>query len=97
MQKRTRVALGLILSEIVHARNVRPDPAKVRARIEEMAADYDAPEKFIEWHYADPQRLGEIESLVIEDRVVEELLASARTKDRPVSFQELLALDASVQ
>lgn len=94
---RTRVALGLILSEIVQARELRPDAAKVRARIEEMAADYDAPEKFVEWYYADPQRLGEIESVVIEDRIVEELLAGARVNDRPVSFQELLALDASVQ
>lgn len=94
---RTRVALGLILSEIVQARGVRADPAKVRARIEEMAADYDAPEKFIEWYYADPARLGEVESLVLEDRVVEELLAGAQTKDRPLGFQELLALDASIQ
>jgi len=96
MRAQTRVALGLILSEIVHARGLRPDPAKVRARIEEMAADYDAPQKFIEWHYADPQRLGEIESVVIEDRIVEELLAGAQTQDRPVGFQELLALDASL-
>jgi len=96
VRARTRVALGLILSEIVQARGLRPDPAKVRARIEEMAADYDAPQKFIEWHYADPQRLGEIESMVIEDRIVEELLAGARTQDRPVGFQELLALDASI-
>lgn len=94
---RTRVALGLILSEIVQARGVRADPAKVRARIEEMAADYDAPEKFVEWYYADPARLGEVESLVLEDRVVEELLAGAQTKDRPLGFQELLALDASIQ
>ena len=94
---RTRVALGLILAEIVRARGMRPDAAQVRARIEEMAADYDAPQKFIEWYYASPERLGEVESLVLEERIVEELLAGAQINDRALGFQELLSQESGIQ
>jgi len=94
---RTRVALGLILAEIVRVRGMRPDAAKVRARIEEMAADYDAPQKFIEWYYASPERLGEVESLVLEERIVEELLAGAQVQDRALGFQELLSQESGIQ
>lgn len=94
---RTRVALGLILAEIVRARGLRPDAAKVRARVEEMAADYDAPQKFIEWYYASPERLGEIESLVLEERIVDELVAGANVQDRALGFQELLSRETGLQ
>lgn len=91
-----RVALGLILAEIVRARGIKPDAARVRQRVQEMAQDYDQPEKFVEWYYANPERLGEVESTVMEERVVEELLTTAQVRDKPVGFQELLKMDVSI-
>jgi trigger factor len=92
---RTRVMLGLILSEIVRTRGLKPDAGRVRARLEEMASEYESPETFIQWHYQNPERLAEIESRVLEDKIVEELLATARVDERTVSFQELLNLDTA--
>lgn len=94
---RARVALGLILSEIVRARGIKADPARVRTRIEHLARDYDAPEKFIEWYYSNPERLGEVESMVLEEQVVEDLLATAQISDRPLPFGELVKMDVSVE
>jgi trigger factor len=94
---RNRVALGLILGEIIRNRGLTPDPARVRSRIEEMASDYESPQEFIQWHYAKPERLNEIENLVMEERIVEDLLSSAQVADRPMSFQELLKVDAVLQ
>lgn len=88
-QARRRVALGLILAEIVKTRGIVADPALVRARAERMAQSYESPEKFIEWHYAEPGRLAEIESLVLEEQVVDLLLQSASVSDKPTSLQEL--------
>lgn len=96
-RSRSRVALGLILGEFIRSRGLVTDPAKVRARLEEMAADYESPSGFIQWHYQKPERLAEIESLVMEEQVVEELLKSAEITDQPVSFQELLKIEAAVQ
>ncbi len=62
----------------------------MRARIEELAAGYDNPQEFIDWHYANRERFAEIESKVMEDQAVELLLATAETVDKPMSFQELM-------
>ncbi len=94
---RTRVALGLILGEIIRAKGLRVDPARVRARIEDMAAEYESPPEFIQWYYEKPERLAEVESLVMEERIVEEMLASAEITETPLGFQELLKLEASVR
>ena len=94
---RSRVALGLILGEFIRSRGLVPDPARVRARLEEMAADYESPQEFIQWHYEKPERLSEIESLVMEEKVVEDLLVSAEITEKPVSFQELLKIETVVQ
>ncbi|GAB4514849.1 MAG: trigger factor [Sulfuricaulis sp.] len=94
---RSRVALGLILGEFIRNRGLVPDPVRVRARLEEMAADYESPQEFIQWHYAKPERLSEIESLVMEEKVVEDLLISAQITDKPVSFQDLLKIETLIQ
>lgn len=94
---RSRVALGLILGEIIRSQGLIPDPGRVRARLEEMATDYESPQEFIQWHYANPERLSEIENLVMEERIVENLLGSAEVTDKPVSFQELLKIDIVLQ
>ncbi|MEK7796776.1 MAG: trigger factor, partial [Pseudomonadota bacterium] len=57
---RTRVALGLILGEIIRAKGLRVDAARVRARIEDMAAEYESPAEFVQWYYEKPERLAEI-------------------------------------
>jgi trigger factor len=88
-QARQRVALGLILAELVKVRGFKAEADRVRARIEEMAATYESPEKFVEWHYSQPNRLAEIESLVLEEQAVDLLLQTADVIDKPVSFFEL--------
>lgn len=85
----SRVALGLILSEVAHAGGLKPDPERVRARVERLAASYEKPEEFVRWYYSDRNRLGEVEAQVVEDMVVEKLLESAAVVDRPVEFGEL--------
>jgi trigger factor len=89
-QARRRVKLGLILAELARAKGLRADPAQVRARVEVMAASYDDPREFIDWHYAKPGRLGQIEAQVLEDRAAEYLLETAVVVDKTVSFQDLV-------
>jgi trigger factor len=90
-----RVALGLILAEIVRARDIKADAARVRARIEALAAEYESPENFIQWHYSSAERLKDVESQIIEETIVEGLLTSADISDKAIDFQELLKMDGS--
>lgn len=88
-QARGRVKLGLILVELARSRQLVADAAKVRARVEELASTYDQPQTYIEWHYAKPGRLNEIESLILEEQAISLLLETAEQADKVMSFQEL--------
>jgi trigger factor len=85
-----RVSLGLILAEIVKAKGIHVDGTKVRARVEEMAASYESPDDFVRWYYSQSERLAEMESLVLEEQVVEVLLNEMQVSDKAMSFQELM-------
>ena len=89
-QARRRVKLGLILGDIVKARGISADAARVRARVEELAAGYENPQEFINWHYSKPGRLGDIESQVLEEQAMDLLLETADVTDKPTTFQELV-------
>ncbi|MBS1269271.1 MAG: Trigger factor [Gammaproteobacteria bacterium] len=84
-----RVAMGLILSEIVRQNDLKPDQNKVKGKVESMAASYDQPEAFVQWYHSSGERMQQIESAVLEEQVVELLLEDADAKDKPVSLQEL--------
>jgi trigger factor len=87
---RRRVSLGLVLAEIVKVHELAARPEQVKAFIEEAAQSYEHPEEIIRWHYAQPQRLGEIEGAVIEDNVVDWALSKARVVDKPIAFDDLM-------
>lgn len=89
-QATRRVKLGLILSEIVREKAVQATPEQVRTQIEEFAQSYEDPAEVVRWYYAQPQRLSEIEALVLENNVVEWVLANTQVSDKPVAFDDLM-------
>ncbi|MDR9437448.1 MAG: trigger factor [Thiohalophilus sp.] len=89
-QAEKRVTLGLIMSEIVKANDLKVEPEQVKARIREIAAPYEQPEEVVKWYQSDRQRLSEIESLVFEDQVVDWVVDQAKVVEKPVSFDEIM-------
>ncbi|NJD25470.1 MAG: trigger factor [Betaproteobacteria bacterium] len=89
-QAKRRVTLGLILAEVVKSEKLQASPEQVRALVEENAASYEQPEEVIRWYYAQPQRLGEIEGVVIEGNVVDWVLGKAKVSDKAAVFDELM-------
>jgi trigger factor len=89
-QARRRVALGLILGELVRMHGLHPKPEQVRKLVEEQAESFERPEEVVKWHYAAPERLRDIESAVLEDNVVAWALGVARVTDRKIDFDELM-------
>lgn len=90
-QARRRVALGLILTEIVKQNELKVTPAKVRSVVEDMAAGYEHPDEVLKYYYSDRQRLAEIENYVLEGEVVDWVVSKASVTEKPVSFNELVA------
>ena len=89
-QARRRVNLGLVLAELVKAHQLQPKPEQVRAAVEEQAQSYDQPQEVVRWYYQQPERLREIESMALEDNVVEWALSKAKVEDKPIVFDELM-------
>ncbi|MCL2830261.1 MAG: trigger factor [Betaproteobacteria bacterium] len=87
---RRRIALGLIIAEMVKVHHLYAKPEQVRKLVEEMAETYEHPEEVVRWYYAQPQRLQEVEGVAIEDNVVAWVLDNVKVVDKTVSFNELM-------
>jgi trigger factor len=84
------VQLGLIVAELVRSQKLEAKPEQIRAVIEELARSYEKPEEVVRWYYQQPERLREIESIVLEDNVVQWVLDKARVIDKAVDFDDLM-------
>lgn len=89
-QAKRRVTLGLILAEVVKSEKLQATPEQVRAMVEETAQSYEHPEEVIRWYYAQPQRLGDVEGVAIENNVVAWVLEKAKVTDKAAVFDELM-------
>ena len=93
-----RVNLGLILSKALETYDVKAESDDVRKAVEELAADYEASEEIIDWYYKNDQQLAQIESMVLEDKVIDKLLESADTADENIGYKALIeAVNAQSQ
>jgi trigger factor len=87
-----RVKLGLILSEVVNAHGLRAKPEQIRAAVEEHAESFEDPAQMVRWYYSDPQRLGEVEALVVEENVVIWAEQQMTVTATPKSFDEVMEI-----
>lgn len=85
-----RVSLGLLLAEVVKKQDIKPDAARVRAAIEEFAASYEEPEKVVEWYFSNEQQLASVESMVMEDMVIDRILEEAEVTERDASYEDVM-------
>lgn len=85
-----RVKLGLILAEIVKIHNLNVKPEQIKNYVEYYAQSYENPEQVIKWHYSSPERLKEIESLVLEDNIVSWALEQVKVIDQEMAFEDLM-------
>lgn len=93
-QAERRVRLGLIMAELVKARELHAKPEQIKGLIEEMAQSYEDPGELVRWYYSNPERLAQAEAVVIEDNVVEWAVTEAQTTDKEVTFDELMGNNA---
>ncbi len=89
-QAAKRVKLGLIVAELVKAKDLHVKPEQVRAVVDDFAATFEDPKEVVRWYYSQPQRLAEAEALAMENNVVDWVLANAKVTDKPVGFDELM-------
>ncbi|MDF0606446.1 trigger factor [Neisseriaceae bacterium TC5R-5] len=92
-QAERRVALGLILAQIVEANKLEATEEQVKAIIEEFADSYEQPADVLSWYYASPDRLEGPKSTVLENNVVEFVLSKANVVEKALPFDTLMGSD----
>lgn len=91
---RKRVALGLLIGELIKSRGIKLDRARVDARLADLAASYPDPEQVIKAYRQNADALRQVENVVLEDQVVDLLLEKASVTDQPATFKEVMNFGA---
>ncbi|MCZ8130333.1 MAG: trigger factor [Steroidobacteraceae bacterium] len=87
---RRRVALGILIGEIIRREGVRVDAARLEERIESAAAGYPDPEDAARQIRDNRELLSQLEAVVLEDQVVDWLTAKVKVTEQPTSFKDLM-------
>ncbi len=89
-QAQRSVALGLLISQIIKDKAVEVDQARVKAVIEEVAESYETPEEVVSYYYGNREQLAQVEAMVLEDQVVDTVLADAQVTDATARYTEIV-------
>ena len=93
-QAEKRVALGLVLGEIIRKEELKANGDRVRETIEELASSYEEPSEVVDWYYSNEEQLSGVEASVLEDQAVDMVLDRAQVTEVACSYQEALNPDA---
>jgi trigger factor len=91
---RRRVALGLLVGELVKTAGLQLDRTRVDARLAELAATYPDPDAILGAYRQNADAMRQVENMVMEDQVVDYLLERAKVTDQPSTFKELMNFGA---
>ena len=69
---------------------IKVDGDRVRAMIEELASTYQEPEEVVSHYYNNRDLLASVESAVLEDQVVDFLLAAGKVVDKESTYDEVI-------
>jgi trigger factor len=89
-QAEKKVALQLIITDIVRTQQIKVEPAKVRKMIETVAQGYEDPNEVVNWYYSDSNRVAEVEAMALEDEVVAWILSRGKVTEKELSFDDLM-------
>ncbi len=90
-EAKKRVTLGLIIAELVKREGLAAKPEQIKAVVQDYAQSYERPEEVMRWYYQSQDRLREVESLVLENNVVDWALSNVKVEDKPTDFDELMS------
>ena len=85
-----RVALGLLIAEVISDQGIELDRDRVEAKLDELAAGYEQTEAVKSYYRNNPQMMQGVEAMVMEDQVIERLLEGAKVKEKKTDVDELL-------
>ena len=86
-----RVKIGILLNQIIVERDLKPDPDKVREIIEDRAKNYKDPDQVINYFYSDDEQLRNVESISLEEQVVDALKMEAKATEENLTYEDCVS------
>jgi len=89
-EAKRRISLGLIIGEIVQKNELQLDSNKVTNQLNLIASSYNQPEEVIRYYRNNVQAMASVESLVMEEQVVDWVLKQAKKTSKSFAFDEFV-------
>jgi trigger factor len=87
---RNRIAAGLLVGEIARQNGLKLDPNRVRETMNLIASTYEDPAQVIELYKNDPNLMGNLQSRVMEEQVIDWIAERADATEQVLSFTEVM-------
>ena len=89
-EAKRRVRLGLVLRHLIDDKGFEVDRERVEQELDNMAATYEDPEEVKQYYRTQPQAMQNLESIVLEDQVVDWVVEQGNVTDKPTTFQDVM-------
>ncbi len=86
---RRRVALGLLMSEVVRSAGIKVSREAVQEKLNELSASYSNPEEVRRAYLQNAEMMRQIESQVAEQQAIDWVIGQAKVTEKPSTFSEL--------
>jgi len=91
---RRRVALGLILNEVIRRADIKPDATQLQSRLDELVSTYADPDEARRQYLQNEAATRQLQMSVLEDQAVAWVVASAQVTDEPATFKDIMNFGA---
>jgi len=91
---RRRVALGLLMGEVIKSHGVKLDRERVESKLADIASTYPDPEAVIRAYRQNADAMRQVENLALEEQAVDLLLEHAKVTDQPSTFKDVMNFGA---
>lgn len=91
---RRRVALGLILNEVIRRAGIQPNATQVQARLDEIVAGFSDPDEARRQYLQNEAATRQLQMSVLEDQAVAWIVGQANVTDQPGTFKEIMNFGA---
>ncbi|MBF0471773.1 MAG: trigger factor [Gammaproteobacteria bacterium] len=89
-EAKRRLEIGFIFHQIAQTAEIKIEAERVKSEIERIAASYEQPQEVVNFYHGDKNRLGEIESLLMEEDVVAWVMSQVTVVEKGVTFAEMI-------
>ncbi len=88
-EAKRRVALGLIVAEVIRANGIEVDEARVKTTVEDLAASYENPQAVVDYYYKNREQMDSVRSLTLENQVVDWVKTQVTLEAEPSTFEAI--------